>query len=238
MKKISIISVMLIVLSTSIFGQTDGSINILSLDECMYLAVKNSPELRTTSAIIDQATANNEKINTSWLLEGMSVVGNSSYVYRRHLDFEGGSNTDPVTNNQSYFGSQTNNNIGISLALPLSTWKYKKQDKIIAVAMIDEKEGIHESQTLVIKNHVIILYKQYEQASMRLTTSSNNVEAQKSALTVAEEQFTSGIIDVEKYSNVKQSAINAEDSFNDSRTTLEIAYNALKLRVGQEIIVE
>lgn len=235
---------MLIVLSMSGFSQTKNSINILSLDECMQLAVENAPELKSTGAIVVQAEASEERMNTSWVFENLSLVASSNYVYRKYLGEVEPAGVDDITGEitpvsiNTMYGPQTYSNVGLVLTLPLSTWKYKSKDKAIAKALVDEKEGMHESQVIAIKNQVIMFYMRFEQASHKVSTSSDNIEAQKTALTVAKEQFTNGTIDVEKYSNVKQSAIAAEDAFNDAKATLEISYNYLKLRVGQEIIIE
>lgn len=267
MKRFKSCILILIVISMSAFSQNESSINILSLDECMQIAVENAPELKVTGAILQQAEASKERVNTPWILENLSVVGSSSYMYRHHLGNTADNNTDtyydsyandnngltvnsdnvydPIMNSQatnvesnSIYGPQTYSSVGLMLNLPLSTMRWKSKDKVIAKALVEEKEGVHETQVMAVKNNVIMLYLQFQRASNRLGTASDNIEAQKSALTVAEKDFTDGTIDVEKYSNVKQSAIAAEDAFNDAKTNLEISYNALKIRIGQEIIVE
>jgi len=217
------------------YAQND-TLNIISLNECINLALKNSPELNMSNSQIKQAIATKKINNNFWLLDNMAITGNSQYVYRRHFNSPSSGGYDPIQNINTYFGPQSNNYVGLSLNLPLNTWRIKKYTKISNDAVIDELTHSKQLQINQIKQEVITLYHQLESANNTLQLTSKILDIQRSLLDIAKKNLSSKKISNEEYLTILQSNVEAENSFNAAKIAYEQAYYNLKLRVGTEII--
>ncbi len=228
----------LLVLSINVFSQTKNveTLSIISLEECINLALQNAVELNVSNSQIEQIKSQRESLHTFWLFDNLAITGSSQYVYRRHFDSNIGGGYDPEQNIGTYFGPQSNNNIGLSLRLPLNTFKIKKQAKIEADAAIKEATYNKESQQQQIKQQVITLYHAFETANNNLNSASKLLDIEKMLLNLAEENRQSNKITQEEYLATLREKINAEAAYNSAKIAYEAAYYDLKLRVGSNIL--
>jgi len=234
----NLLFLLLLIFNISIFSQTSNnqSINILSLNECLIFALQNAPELNISNSQIEQVKFQKEAINTFWLFDNMAISGSSQFVYRRHFNNTAGGGYDPEENIGTYFGPQSNNNVGLSLNIPLNSFKLKKYAKKEANEAIKEMHYAKDVQIQNIKQQVITLYHEFENASNRLRTASKLLDIEKTFLNLAEENKQTTQLAKEEYLNVLRAKINAENEYNASKIEYEAIYYALKLRVGTEIL--
>jgi len=234
----TILVTILLTLSINTFCQTKSikTINIISLDECINLALQNAVELNISDSQIEQIRSQRESISTFWLFDNLSITGSTQYVYRRHFNsmFDGG--YDPEQNIGTYFGPQSNNNIGLRLNLPLNTFKVKKYAKLEIDAAIKEATYNKKSQTQQIKQQVITLYHAFETANNNLTNASKLLEIEKMLFNLAEKNSKLNKITQEEYLSALREKINAETAYNAAKIAYEAAYYDLKLRVGSNIL--
>jgi len=229
---------LILLFSINSFCQTTKveTLNIISLDECINLALQNANELNISDSQIKQVKAQKESLQTFWLFDNLAITGSSQYVYRRHFNSTAGGGYDPEENIGTYFGPQSNNNIGLSLRLPLNTFKLKKQSKIQIDAALTEAEYNKQSQIQVIKQEVITLYHAFENASNRFKTASKLLDIETILLNLAEKDRSTNKITQEEYFSALREKINAENEYNASKTDYEAAYYELKLRIGSKIL--
>lgn len=212
--------------------------DIYSLEQCMTLAIQNAPELKSTSAVIDQALAAKAKAHTSVFAESWAVQAQANIVYRRHLEFDESYFIDRDLQIPVWFGWQTDSRFGLTYTMPFSAGRYKKQDKKMATAFVEQKEADHQVQILAIKNEVIRLYNLYQQMSRDLTTNLDLFNSQKVYYQTTKQQYQNGQITELEFGPVELAYNQAELQRSAADANLKTAYQWLVVRVGQEIRID
>lgn len=208
---------------------------ILPLSELIELAVQNAPGLQVFSTSQEQTREEIALNKKKWM---------------RHIAFTAGVNYgNGVVSDQITSGVGTDNrvnyltsenvffNVGINLRLPFSELSSRKNEIKIQKLEIDRLEYLKLDQTKFIREEVIRRFKELKGYFISMELQMQIVEANVIALSLAENQFKKGQLEMKEYRLAIDENYSAKLEYEKSKNEAWYCIQSLNQIVGQSILI-
>jgi outer membrane protein TolC len=208
-----------------------GYIELLPLEDIIYLAQENSPLLKSTDYSLLNIDAEIKLIKQKWTeylsLSGSYIYGTSSYLDQSETVFEVDYST---LNRKSIFY-----HVGVSVRIPLSVITNQKHK--VMIAENDKRINLLQKDDALMKlrQSVISYYTTFNNRMRVLKVKNDKLQSLELASQYAEKALKAGQLEILEYSRIATERAQANEEIENVRSEASLAFLILSDLTGESI---
>ena len=211
-----------------------GYIELLPLEDIIYLAQENSPLLKSTDYSLLNIDAEIKLIKQKWTeylsLSGSYIYGTSSYLDQSETVFEVDYST---LNRKSIFY-----HVGVSVRIPLSVITNQKHK--VMIAENDKRINLLQKDDALMKlrQSVISYYTTFNNRMRVLKVKNDKLQSLELASQYAEKALKAGQLEILEYSRIATERAQANEEIENVRSEASLAFLILSDLTGESIRIK